>query len=301
MVFHAEQAAAGGVISGAAGGLAAMDNVMFVGPMGMMHGGAVKGVPYSATANTERVQHLSDGNRIRHSSSTRTYRDAEGRTRRDQPMPAVGPFTVAGLPGENEPLMSFISDPVAKASYILNHQEKTAHKMPAPQWIQGDDAGAGVTPALPVMPHLPPISGEGAGPGSGIAGGVRVFARRIERAPGNPGALPASPKDLRREDLGKKLIEGVEAEGSRATFTIPAGAIGNEQPINVVTEEWRSPVLQVLLSSRTSDPRVGEHTYQLTDISRAEPEAALFQVPGDYRLLEGGPGLFNLAAPAPKQ
>jgi hypothetical protein len=83
-------------------------------------------------------------------------------------------------------------------------------------------------------------------------------------------------------------------------MTIPAGAIGNEMAIETITEEWRSPVLQVMVSSKTSDPRMGENTYQLTAISRAEPDAALFQVPADYTMQEDGPAVFNLAVPPPQ-
>ena len=42
--------------------------------------------------------------------------------------------------------------------------------------------------------------------------------------------------------------------------------------------------------SRHSDPRMGETTFRLTQISRGEPERALFEVPGDYTVKEGGPG-----------
>jgi hypothetical protein len=206
-------------------------------------------------------------------------------------MPATGPFA-----GVSAPSLSFINDPVAKATYVLNHTEKTARRMPAPQWIQGNEAGGGVAPALPALPPIPP---PGAGPGA--TAGVRVFARRIERAPNSSGPTAAQPENVRRETLGKKLVEGIEAEGTKIVMTIPAGTIGNELPIEVTTEEWRSPVLQVMVSSLHSDPRMGETTYQLSGINRAEPDAALFKIPADYTLLEGeGPAVFNLAVPAPK-
>jgi len=80
----------------------------------------------------------------------------------------------------------------------------------------------------------------------------------------------------------------VTAEGTRTTRTIPAGAIGNEQPIVTVTEEWRSPDLQVLVLTRMTDPRTGESTYKLTGISRADPNLAWFEVPGDYTVKETG-------------
>ena len=56
------------------------------------------------------------------------------------------------------------------------------------------------------------------------------------------------------------------AEGRRVTRTIPAGRIGNEQPIVSVTEEWRSPELQVLVMTRTADPRTGESVYKPQNI-----------------------------------
>src|SRR5687768_13426966 len=42
-----------------------------------------KGAPYSAEAVTEFVQQLADGNRIVRRTTTRLYRDGEGRTRRE--------------------------------------------------------------------------------------------------------------------------------------------------------------------------------------------------------------------------
>jgi hypothetical protein len=90
------------------------------------------------------------------------------------------------------------------------------------------------------------------------------------------------------ESLGKQTIEGVEAEGKRTTTTIPADAIGNERPIEMVSETWYSPELQTTIMSKRSDPRTGETTYRLTNIRRGEPDASLFQVPSDYTVKEGG-------------
>ena len=44
-----------------------------------------------------------------------------------------------------------------------------------------------------------------------------------------------------KEDLGKKNIEGLECTGSQQTITIPAGEVGNERPISIVTETWYYP------------------------------------------------------------
>src|SRR5262252_6027265 len=82
--------------------------------------------------------------------------------------------------------------------------------------------------------------------------------------------------------LGSKEFDRVRADGSRTTWTIPAGKIGNEKPIDVVSERWYSPELLLVVSSRYFDPRRGETTYRLTSLKRGDPGASLFQVPADY-------------------
>jgi hypothetical protein len=61
----------------------------------------------------------------------------------------------------------------------------------------------------------------------------------------------------------------VVAEGTRTTMTIPAGAIGNEQPIQVVTERRYSPELRTVVLSKRSDPLSGKTTTRLANLSRA--------------------------------
>ena len=77
-------------------------------------------------------------------------------------------------------------------------------------------------------------------------------------------------------------MEGLDAEGTRITFTIPAGQIGNVKPIEVVDETWYAPELQALVLTNHHDPRSGEVVYRLTAIDRNEPPANLFEVPAGY-------------------
>jgi hypothetical protein len=88
------------------------------------------------------------------------------------------------------------------------------------------------------------------------------------------------------ESLGTQFMEGVAVEGTRTTMTIPAGEIGNEQPINIVSERWFSPDLKVLVMSRQSDPRFGETTYRLTNLTRTEPSPQLFEIPSDFKIVD---------------
>jgi hypothetical protein len=223
----------------------------------LIGGTPVKGSPYSAQAVTETTQTLADGNRIVQKSTAMVYRDSLGRERREETLPAIGSFTPQGDP----PQIISISDPVAGVNYSLNSRDHVAIKLPAlPPLTQ-----AGAERKLNVIVNK-----------AGIASAATAFPLMIYRASPKPNAASNI------EQLGWKLIEGVPAEGTRSTITIPAGQIGNDRPIDIVDEQWRSPDLQVIVYSKHSDPRFGETVYSLTNISRAEPPATLFQVPPDY-------------------
>src|ERR1700690_2000673 len=94
--------------------------------------------------------------------------------------------------------------------------------------------------------------------------------------------------DVVTTDLGTQTINGIAAQGTRTTHTIPAGKIGNLKPIVIVSERWYSTDLQTNVMTKRTDPRTGETTVtQLTNIQRAEPDASLFQVPADYTITQG--------------
>lgn len=104
-------------------------------------------------------------------------------------------------------------------------------------------------------------------------------------------------------ELGTQTINGVTAQGTRITRTIPAGQIGNAKPIVITTERWYSSELQAYVMIKRTDPMMGDVVYQLTNIQRAEPEASLFQVPADYTVNQRGPRAAmrqGMGAPAPR-
>jgi hypothetical protein len=243
-----------------------------------------RGKPYSGEAVTEFVQVLGDGNRIVRKNSERLFRDSDGRTRREP------------LDNDSGRNSIVITDPVGGTSFILNPANRTAAKSPAT--FARAEAGAYT------------IS-RGAGPRGGGEQKVEVITipdptvrARVEATEvtgkGRGGAtvafagaggsiMVAGPGQMTKDDLGQQQIEGVTATGTRTTTVIPAGTIGNEQPITIVSEQWFSTDLDVLVLTRHSDPRAGETTYRLTNISRSEPDRSLFQVPSDYTIEERKP------------
>jgi hypothetical protein len=89
------------------------------------------------------------------------------------------------------------------------------------------------------------------------------------------------------EDLGTQVLDGFEARGARITTTIPAGAEGNDRPMQITTETWISPLSPRLVLTRiTNDPRFGKTVIRLTNLVRDEPPAELFQMPADYTVDE---------------
>jgi hypothetical protein len=93
-------------------------------------------------------------------------------------------------------------------------------------------------------------------------------------------------ENVKTEDLGTQVIEGVAAQGTRTTMTIAAGKIGNDQAMQVINETWYSPDLQTVVRSHRVDPRNGEVTFRLSNVSRAEPARSLFEAPVDYKVTD---------------
>jgi len=250
-------------------------------------GKMVKGAPYSAQAVTEMIQTLADGNRIVRRSNASVYRDSEGRTRREQSINHVGSFAASGEPQQT----IFINDPVAQVNYILDTKNRTARRM---DLNMVSVSGSGI--ARKKMAEARARAEEKTTDSQHAEHSVQIarggtFEMRVP-GPGGIGFGPSmartalESKNAKKESLGKQNIEGVEAEGTRYTITIAAGEIGNEAPINIVSETWYSSELQTVVMSRHSDPRMGENTYRLTNINRSEPPHSLFELPSDYTVKE---------------
>jgi hypothetical protein len=237
---------------------------------------ATLNAPYSAETAVEGLQVLADGNRISRKTTGRVYRDGEGRTRREED-------------GPNGRVSISIVDPVGGYSYSLDPESKVAWRTPT-------GTAAGIMSKLKAVEAREKLEREAViskkteADGevrlrSGVPVGAVMTAadkEKLARANEAAGVVAAAPP------LEQRLLDGLLVEGRKTTRTIPAGKVGNERPLTVTNEEWRSPDLNVLVLTRFSDPRTGESSYRLTNIVRGEPDPSLFMVPPDYTVQDTG-------------
>ena len=224
------------------------------GPGGMMGmGRTVTGAPYSAQEITEETQTLANGNVVNRKVQVNVYRDSSGRVRTERTGPAGRPGPGQTATAAQASMRSIVSihDPVAGVTSELDATAKTAHQMAMPNFRGGN-------------------------------GGFQDGGRPNRGANGT-----TTDPNVVTESLAMQTINGIQATGTRVTRNIPAGQIGNAQPIQIVTETWHSPDLKVPVMVKRIDPLHGNVTTQLTNITRSEPDPALFQVPSDYTVTRG--------------
>lgn len=281
---------------------------------GSVMGPAVKGAPYSGEEVSSSTQVLADGTNIHHESRTTVYRDSEGRIRRETPEQTTIMDPVAGVsyflnsktmtaqkapmmmnyrtfhvvgdtaPGRTGSTLAMITKD-GETSMVVNGNPVDS-KQVAEAVAKAKQQGEAVTVTHDEL-------------GTNVPGEKVVMDRMMYKLDAERMALEkrvALEKGMtagirtdvpgKSEDLGKATMYGVEAEGTRVTSTIDTGAIGNDRPIKIVTERWYSRALQTVLSNKTTDPRMGETTFQLTNVRRDEPAAYLFQVPAGYTVSE---------------
>jgi hypothetical protein len=214
-------------------------------------GPTVKGAPYAADGITETTQTLGDGTHINRQETYSIYRDTEGRIRRES--------------GDQV----WISDPVAKVSYVLDTKQQTARKLASSRKLTVNYSKTTTAPQTMWVQN---------GPAGG--GSMAIVADRP-----TPGELDKPNADAARsEALGKQKMEGVDVDGTRTTTVIPQGQIGNDRPLQMVHERWESAELHVTIFTKHSDPMSGDRVERLTNVRRGDPDPALFQVPAGYTI-----------------
>jgi hypothetical protein len=217
---------------------------------GGIEGRTVTGAPFTAQVVSTSTQTLADGGHIARNVNATIARDGQGRTYRQQII-NLGPVSTAA-----SKTVVFLRDPVAHTAHVISTDTKTATLSHMPDHPHGSRGSNGPEP-------------QAAGP-----------------RPENRPMHPRSGETV--EALAPQMVEGVWAEGTRVTRTIPAGSIGNDHELKVVSETWYAKDLQMVVMSKHSDPRMGESTFRLTNIQRTEPDATLFQVPAGYKITEHG-------------
>ena len=287
----------------------------------------VKGAPYAATAVNETRQILSDGNRIERSTSVKLYRDSEGRTRQEQPGGAVFINDVVAGKGyvlnpqrkSARELKISQRPPIAPVPPVppVGSVPPSADVPPPPQppkphsQMNAEEARSWGEE----MRRWGREFSERMRSDRDVRGGERVRERKIIvtdeagatlsnistdhveviRLADGHGAFPSMPSIAMMPSgpgtitsLGSRDFDGVRAEGKKTTWTIPPGRIGNKLAIEIVSERWHAPELNVVVLNRQADPRSGERIYRLENIKRDEPSADLFKVPADYALKSAG-------------
>jgi hypothetical protein len=210
----------------------------------------VANAPYSAVQEYWNVQTLADGTHVtRKRNSYKIYRDAEGRTRTEWGL-------CDGPGGTPDAIVISIIDPVSGYSYVLDQQNQVAHRF-IMKAREPSDSAVGTANIVPAQ--------------TAPSGGVS--------------SQPAQPT-VTTESLGTQVMEGVLVKGRRTTRVIPEGLEGNDRPLTVVSEVWRSSELKIVVLSKTNDPRGGESTFRLKNVDLSNPILYLFQPPGGYKVVD---------------
>lgn len=218
----------------------------------------VAGAPYSAVGITDSVTTFTDGNRITRHATTRFFRDGHGRTRIEHTA------TPSGIAAREYPVfaITLINDPVSGECYVLDTPHKISHVLSHPP---GGDL---IRP--PFALGMPP---------------ARLMLPGLDFSQGAAFALTATfgaPVAGSQVSLAEKTIDNIRVVGAQVKHRIAAGEFGNEQPIVVTVEDWFSPDLGVTVRDTQHTSIGGETDFRLEQVTRSEPDPALFQVPPGY-------------------
>ena len=123
---------------------------------------------------------------------------------------------------------------------------------------------------------------------------AEINANLTEDMPDPPDWIPAN-RDGDVDDLGPRIVNGLNCVGKRITQTIAAGALGNKEPIILEFETWTSNDYGFPLSVRTvvRDPFSG---VQIREIRNIEPLStgaveSHFAIDPSWTVVESNPTL----------
>ena len=248
----------------------------------------VKNAPFSADVITQYDRTLDNGGHIHRESRGKIYRDSQGRMRTESQASAV-----QSVSDKSERIT--INDPLQQIIVYLNPRNKTATILHFGG--VGPTAPTSAKQKKPKQKSKITIGVIGGGPADDL--GKPPVPSGQASAPSNA-SIPTPGETTSSMDatifsnsagttvvpLGTKTIEGVSATGTRTTRTINAGTMGNDRPIVSICDSWVSSDLKVTVLTETDDGQSGRSKMKLANIVRSEPNAALFQIPADYKVIE---------------
>lgn len=217
-----------------------------VAPPGARNFGAVTGAPCSGTPTSQSVQTLADGTHITRPAAAREKTFRDSGGRVRTERPLFGR---RGDPTSLSPVALIeVQDPVAGYAYVIDSANHVAHRVA----IQARQR--------PVRAEIGPPAGTRTLPDGSVAV---------------------------TESLGTKTMSGVTVNGTRTVTTHPAGSrLGNDKPVTTTDEVWWSPQLGMMVSSQSTGVDGTVQTRSIPDLSTAEPDPALFQVPAGYSIVD---------------
>ena len=229
--------------------------------------------PYSAEEKTERVRTLPDGTRASPIVSTaRVYRDGKGSTRRE--------VSITDPSGSHKNTTAItISDAVAGERYELDPTTRIAYREALTN-SGTKRGGTGGHREGELREGGRDGEGEHHESGRGGEGEHHEGNRGGEGVGGEKGGKNRAKRQ--HEDLGFKMIEGLNAHGSRNSYRQESSTDG--KALVSSDEQWVAVDLGVVVKSIHSDPRTGDTLFTLTNVTRGEPEPSLFQVPKGYTI-----------------
>jgi hypothetical protein len=227
-------------------------------------GGGRANIPFSGVVKSSFEQKLADGNAIHRVTRTRQARDSAGRT-----LTEMAEGCVLGADGQMHQRLSVtVDDPVARTNM---------------NWQVGSDD----QPKVVRVFHQPELRRANSSP---PVKRPELTAAQLEQQQKMMKAAQAQQaltrKETVTEDLGVKDFHGVSAQGTRTTRTIPPGEEGNDQPLVVISETWRSKELGLTVMVIRDDPRTGRTVTEYDELTRGEPDPGLFAPPSGYTMQE---------------
>ena len=212
------------------------------------HIGGPQANTLSLTSTT--IQRLADGTSITRTFTAKHARDSEGRSYSE-----THETLYIRADGQPVNLVHYsVSDPVARTNISWDDRTKIANVTPMPD-------------SKKIQQRTQP---------------TQVPKVELDKQPHTVRA----PRQVSPADLGLRTIAGIEAKGTRTTSIIPAGDVGNDQPLSIVTENWMSTQYRTALLSIINDPRMGKRTDEVTEFQPGEPDPQLFKIPEGYIVRE---------------